>query len=1077
MIRSLPFKLSLLSFVLTLIGVMSMTLIAYHYCDEILQKKALTSLAQKVEREGAVLSQLITTIQEDARFLSNSPAIKGMARSLANDGFDEQENMTLALWKERLQDQFTTVLKQRNMYHQLRIIGVANDGREMIRVARLGSQVEVVGDAYLQTKGHRPYFLAGIALQRDAMYISKISLNREHGEITYPLSPMFRVVIALRYSNGDVFGILVVNAEIKKMASGLRQLPKGITYFMANDQGDYVVHPDAHRVMSFEYDRAHRLQDDYPRLATAFSSMVAGKGVDESQSFTLSHQGVGLSLYHFHFDPAHLERFLIIGAVEKLSSLRQQSLQLRNILLFIMVVLTVLLAMLTFFMVRGITRPISQLTEAANKIRAGYDAVDIPVEGNDEIASLGISFREMLVHLKASQKALQQSNSMLEQQVKERTYELQTAKEHLETQNIELKNALEQASVAANSKNQFLAAMSHEIRTPLNAVLGLTELVLDSTLTTLQREHLETVFDSGETLLTILNDILDLSKIEAGKFELHYHPFSPNDLVEYIAKLYGHAAYQKGIEFIVGSIPVLTHLVLGDANRLRQILMNLLSNAIKFTDDGEVFFHIEALHEDKQTIKLHFSVKDTGIGIAADQQSLLFDDFSQIDSSDTRKYGGTGLGLSIAQKLVQLMGSEIRMESEVAKGSHFWFDLVLNKGSALAHTAKDHPPAFNQWRILIVDDNQTNREVLEHTISKWGMRNSSVGSGQAALQSLMAEADGAQPYHLALIDYKMPEMDGLVLASRIQDEEKLSTLKVIMLSSLDDGIDNDQKEAYGLDAFLHKPVHHSALYPLMLSVMGVKERNSDAPLPKMSLTRNVKILLAEDVFFNQQVVLGVLKKLGIENVDVANNGVEALQQFSTGKYALVLLDIQMPEMDGYMLTQKIRAIEGTEKTAARTPIIALTAHAFAHEKDKSIAIGMDDLITKPLTTAKLASVINRWLPDETKSIAAKTLDHHVLKQLHADMGEGIGAIIDIYLSELPKQIDAIGKAIDADDADVLSSLSHRLKGASYNIGALALAKLCERLKDGGDQALLLLLRHEADAVMNAFEKDWVKVLR
>jgi len=1098
---SLPAKIALFSLVLTLIGVIGVAFIAYNYSDDVLQKKALQALTQKVDREGAVLSQVLRTIQQDAKFLVESPSVLGIGRALANDGYDEQSNMTLQMWQERLTDQLRTVLRQRDIYYQLRLIGVEDFGRELIRVARIGDSVEVIPQHELQQKGSRKYFMEGVKLAAGEMYVSDISLNRERGEITYPPRPMLRIVTALHSKDGEIFGVLVINAGLKKIAANLKDSSEGITYFIANNKGDYLIHPDEKRAMAFEYGSRARAQDDYSVVAGVLEQLSAN---DENRpvSFDLPDQHIGLSLYHAHFDPGNPERFLIIGAVEKLSSLRQESLNLRNKLLVIVSILALLLALATFWMVRYVTRPISHLKRAADRVAAGENNVHIPVSGHDEIASLGESFRDMLSNLSASRAELRKSNVVLEEQVSQRTHDLESAKHNLESQNVELAHALVQANEAAKAKSQFLATMSHEIRTPLNGVLGLTELVLDTKLTGQQRDNLETVHASGETLLTILNDILDFSKMEAGQFELDRCEFSPNDLVEHITKLYSKEAHRKHLELIGGTIPTLDHQLNGDPDRLRQVLMNLLSNAIKFTHAGEVVLQVEALHEDAKAMRLRFSVTDTGIGISEQNQHKLFDDFSQVDASHSRKYGGTGLGLSIARKLVRLMGGDIIVESEEGTGSRFWFEIELEKGEMLVDAAIHHEKQFRQWRVLIVDDNATNRRVLHHMVTNWGMRNGSVEGGREALDSLIAEVDGDDPYHIALIDQMMPEMDGMELAQRIKQEPRLAGVKVIMLSSLDEVYDSKKRDEYGLDSFLRKPIHQSALYNLILSVMGVRHDYSAEQQVENHSERSERILLAEDVDVNQQVAIGMLKKLGFTQVDIANNGVEAVNLFDCGKYALILMDLQMPEMDGYTVTREIRAIEKQQKYDLHTPIVALTAHAFAEEKEKSLSMGMDDLLTKPLTGSKLAETVNIWIPagdvptpapeqqvshdeeaEQSESMPA-TLDADLLRRLHHDMGGGIGAIIDMYVSELPAQIENISQSMQEKDSELLKSSAHRLKGTSRNIGALALAEMCAELEVLAGQMDVIAadelsgsLRQKAESVLQAFNEPWLEEIR
>jgi len=769
MMRSLAGKMALLSLTITLVGMLGVAWTAYRYTSIELQREALTNLKQKAQREGGELAGVIHSARRDMSLLVVSPPVQGIRRALAGKGFDDQENMTMDMWQARMRSLFVTILRQREMYYQIRLIGVRDHGREMIRVTRHGDAVEMTEQRDLQQEEHRPYFKQGVALKPGRIYLADITLNREHGEITYPPRPMLRVIAAVHDLKGRPFAMLVINVDMRQALADMQHAPDGILYFLANQHGDYLLHPDEHKAMAFEYGRSAGIADDYPTVKTVLTRMPSvADGREAAYAFSIPGQAIGLGLFHVHYDAKDSSRFLIVGAQEKFSSLNAASLVLRNRVLWIVFIMTLLLAVATFVAARYLTRPVQQLIQAVKQVGLGNDAVDVPVRGHDEIALLGSAFKDMLQHLSASRDALRQANESLEDQVQQRTAELEEAKQHLEHQNKELEVALTQAGESTKAKSQFLAAMSHEIRTPLNGVLGMTELVLNSNLSAQQRESLEAVQTSGQTLLNILNDILDFSKIEAGRFELGRGEFSLEELVENVVRLHSKQAHDKGLELMEETLPTLTRRVIGDVDRLRQVLMNLLSNAIKFTHAGEVLLQVECLREDEQHMQLRFCVRDTGIGISRENQRKLFAEFSQVDGSNTRRYGGTGLGLAISRKLVNMMGGDILVESEEGQGSRFWFDIDLEKGAPLDGAALYQRHAFRCWRALIVDDNATNRALLRHMLSAWGMRNSEVATGREALDELLAEADGDAPYHIALIDHMMPEMDGLELAQRIR---------------------------------------------------------------------------------------------------------------------------------------------------------------------------------------------------------------------------------------------------------------------------------------------------------------------
>jgi len=1084
--RPLSVKIALASLLLTLVGVISMALIAYHFADGVLQQEALHALRQSVAREMLILKGKLQTVENDALFMSISPPIQGLNRAMDSEGFDDRDNMTQEMWRLRLESLFTTVLKQRAMYDQIRLIGIANQGKELVRVERLGRNIHTVSAEQLQTKSNRDYFRESLHLSPDALYFSEITLNREHGAITFPPRTMLRVIAPVFNSKHQLFALLAININLHQLIPVLKLNNHNHLFFVINERGDYLIHPDKDKEMAFEYGRKSDLLSDYPKLLPLMQQMAPGGSNHTPVSLILAHKDIAVSLHHVHFDPRHEQRFLAIGAVEPLSQLRATSLALRNQLLLIVVAITLLLTLTTFLLTRRVTLPIQQLTAAVKRIGIGEKGVEIPIQGGDEIAMLGAAFADLLCHLETSQKTIKDANTILETKVNQRTYELEMAKRELESRNSELTHALQQAEQAAKTKGQFLATMSHEIRTPLNGVLGLTELLLDSELSDAQRDQLTTVRESGQTLLIILNDILDLSKMEAGQFTLNKSEFSPNSLVEHIIKLYIRQVQQKDIELIGATIPTLTHQVIGDPDRLRQILMNLLSNAIKFTDSGEVMLAVKALHEDDDQITLQFTVSDSGIGINPEDQGKLFDAFSQVDGSSTRKYGGTGLGLSIARRLAALMGGDIQLESHKGEGSRFWFEITLAKGAPLVNSVLYHQAQLKQWRVLVVDDNATNRMVLHHMLAGWGMQSSAVEGGRQALQQLQQAVDEGDPFDLALLDHAMPEMDGLELAQRIKSQTALALLKLIMLSSLDGLYDCTQKEAHGLDGCLRKPLCQSTLYNLILSVMGA-ERTATATTIRQVITRNERVLLAEDVKVNQQVAIGMLKKIGLTHVDIVNNGSEAVQQFACGKYALILMDLQMPEMDGYTATGKIRQIEQAAEKPCRTPIIALTAHALDEEKERSYHKGMDDLITKPLTGEKLATVIQHWLPDsrgDAQQAKVATLDREALQRLHQDMGGSIGPILTAFVDELSQQIDGLCLTLQHDDREPLQHFAHRLKGSCRNIGALALGEICAQLeqqaKEGeaiASATMVQTLHDEQKRLIAALNAPWVDALR
>jgi signal transduction histidine kinase/CheY-like chemotaxis protein len=719
-----------------------------------------------------------------------------------------------------------------------------------------------------------------------------------------------------------------------------------------------------------------------------------------------------------------------------------------------------------------VKRPIDELLEVAGR---ACESKSFAIRGvkhaDDEIGHLTEAFNHLLAELEKRDLNLLVYQNELETRVRGRTSRLDSAV-------ADAQEALERAEAASRAKSEFLARMSHEIRTPMNAVLGMTELLrYSTTLDDRQRRYADTIHQSGSALLGIINDILDFSKIEAGKLDLDIAPFSLRLVVEDAVEVLAERAHSKGLELLCDIPPDVETAVCGDAQRLRQIIINLVGNAVKFTERGEVKVVVGHTGTDRTHTSFRFEVADSGVGIQPENCATIFDSFAQEDNSTTRKYGGTGLGLAICKQLVELMGGQIGVQSSPGIGSTFFFTVVLANDPATVRGMR--PAVLKGARVLIVDDNATNRRIVAGHLKSWGVEATEASSGLLAMEILRAQE--SVQFDAIAIDGHMPEMDGFALAAEIRRRASLREVPLLMMRSIS-AAPAAENEPTGRTAWLTKPVRRAQLHACLASLLvqepaaatgvrdGMSNNPSAAAREPREMSRIRRVLLVEDNPVNQELAQSMLSELGVEVVS-AWTGEEALIKLAADSFEVVLMDCQMPKLDGYATTRRLR--EWERRTGRdRTPIVALTANALNGDAARCFEAGMDRYLSKPFTIEQLYRILDSCAPPEPASLDKQTMDR--IRDLQRPGATNLmSKLAGLYHSSSRTLIENARAALESKDAAELAQAAHALKSSSGNIGAVVLAELCANLESAARSAVL----EDAATLLNRIVAEHAAVLK
>ena len=987
---------------------------------------------KRIDRRIAAISNRIVDLVSDLNVLADSVNLQTYINQ-KNPGDIAKLNQDLSV-----------LIEAKQIYDQARYID--ETGMERVRVDLSNGKARVIAGDRLQNKGSRYFFTDTVKLKQGEVFISPFDLNVEGGQVEVPFKPMIRLATPLFNIGGQQSGIAILNYygnDLLQRLNFANEKSGTPVIELLNRDGYWLKSENPEREWGFMFKRKETFASAYPALWQQMQEANSGQVEADGALWTWArvyplggsmHSSTGSANTKGQSEAAIAAQHYYWIAVSRMST--------------------------------------KTLAPAGSITSVRYWLLWSGLMLFAALASWMIALRQGLLDI---------SNKALEQKILEIEAEV-VARRQAEAS---MEEAMQAADAANRAKSDFLANMSHEIRTPMNSIIGLSNLCLQTDLTAKQSDYLHKVYMSAQSLLGIINDILDFSKIEAGKLSLEHADFDLRDIIEECAAMLAERAHAKGVE-LAAAIPPDLPQVVGDAGRVRQILLNLIGNAVKFTDRGEVVVSVHAVEPvGSEELRLRFEVKDTGIGIAAEVRDQIFEAFSQADGSTTRRYGGTGLGLAICRKLVSLMGGEIGLADAPGPGSTFAFVLpfAVSRTPVLAYP----PPDLSGLKVLLVDDHPTSRQILERQLQAWGCRCDQAGNGDDALAMLLSAEPGLEPYRLAVLDWHMPGMDGFELARRIRREKRLDELRLVMLGSALPDRTAEAAGETGIAQFLTKPVRQAQLIDCLHKVMGsdvaepaIAEVQANPPL-------DADVLLVEDSAVNQEVARRMLELAGCR-VRVASQGLEALALLEQWPFDLVFMDCHMPEMDGFSATRTIRRRGMASRHGGRLPVIALTANVIKGTEDECLAAGMDDYLAKPFRRDQIQTMVHKWLerpasPPPSPATAEDTMQtgpSEVLDRVTLDAVRALNSpgspdllvhIAGIFRDQAPQFLARIDAAVRTLDGNGLRESAHTLKSSSANVGALGLVALCRQLEELGRSgrpqeaaALLARLHREMERV-------------